>query len=161
MAGDRSPRDDAPRETLKGSVERITYYNSENGYTVLRLRPEQLRLGNRDGLVTIVGAMPELQPGEAVIFEGQWVDDPKYGRQFRAENVRQFAPATVEGLRRYLGSGMVRGIGPRMAERIVDHFGLETLDVLDRDPERLFEVDGVGPYRAQNIARAWREQQAI
>ena len=149
-------------ETLKGTVERITYYNEENGYTVLRLRPEQLRLGGpRDGLVTVVGTMPEVQPGESVEFQGEWVTDARYGRQFRAESVRQTMPATVEGMRRYLGSGLIKGIGPRTAEKIVAHFGLETLDVLDRTPERLLEVPDVGPKRMRMIARAWQEQQAV
>ncbi len=149
-------------ETLKGTVERITYYNEENGYTVLRLRPEQLRLGGpRDGLVTVVGALPEIQPGESVEFQGEWVTDARYGRQFRAESVKQTMPATVEGMRRYLGSGLIKGIGPRTAEKIVAHFGLETLDVLDRTPERLREVPDVGPKRMRMIARAWQEQQAL
>jgi len=149
-------------ELLKGTVERVTYYNAENGYTVLRMRPEQPRLGmSRDGLITVVGALPELQPGEAVEFDGQWVQDARYGHQFRAESVRQTVPATVEAMRRYLGSGLIRGIGPRTAEKIVDHFGLETLNVLDHDPERLLEVPDVGQKRMQMITRAWAEQQAI
>jgi exodeoxyribonuclease V alpha subunit len=149
-------------EKLKGSVERITFYNDENGYTVLRLRPEQLRLGvARDGTVTVVGALPELQPGEAVEFDGEWVNDSRYGQQFRAESVRQSVPATVEGMRRYLGSGLIKGIGPKTAEKIVDHFGLATLDVLDRHPERLREVPDVGAKRTRLIAKAWQEQQAV
>ncbi|GAB4571671.1 MAG: ATP-dependent RecD-like DNA helicase [Anaerolineae bacterium] len=149
-------------EQLKGSVERITFYNPENGYTVLRLRPEQLRLGGaRDGLVTVVGSLPELQPGEVVAFTGEWVTDARYGRQFRAESVRQTMPATIEGMRRYLGSGLIKGIGPRTAAKIVDHFGLQTLEVLDHHPERLMEVPDVGRKRMAMIARAWAEQQAI
>ncbi len=149
-------------ETLKGTVERITFYNEETGYTVLRLRPEQLRLGGpRDGLVTVVGTLPELQPGESVAFSGQWVTDPRYGRQFRAESVKQTLPATVEGLRRYLGSGLIKGIGPKTAEKIVGYFGLETLDMLDRYPDRLLEVPDIGPKRTAMIKRAWQEQQAV
>ncbi|NPV67795.1 MAG: ATP-dependent RecD-like DNA helicase [Anaerolineae bacterium] len=147
---------------LKGTVERVTYYNAENGYTVLRMKPEQPRLGmSRDGLITVVGELPELQPGESVEFDGQWVEDARYGHQFRAESVRQIMPATIEGMRRYLGSGLIKGIGPRTAEKIVDYFGLDTLSVLDRDPERLLEVPDVGQKRMQMIARAWAEQQAI
>ncbi len=149
-------------ELLKGTVERVTYYNAENGYTVLRMKPEQPRLGmSRDGLITVVGELPEIQPGESVEFDGQWVQDARYGHQFRAESVRQVMPATVEGMRRYLGSGLIKGIGPRTAEKIVDYFGLDTLNVLDRDPERLMEVPDVGQKRMQMIARAWAEQQAI
>ncbi len=149
-------------ELLKGAVERITYYNEENGYTVLRMRPEQLRLGlARDGTVAVVGMLPELQPGEAVEFEGEWVTDPRYGQQFRAEKVRQSTPATVEGMRRYLGSGLIKGIGPKTAEKIVDRFGVQTLDVLDRSPDRLLEVPDVGKKRMLLIRKAWAEQQAI
>ncbi|MBN2469737.1 MAG: ATP-dependent RecD-like DNA helicase [Anaerolineae bacterium] len=149
-------------ETVKGTVERITYYNEENGYSVLRVKPEQLRLGtSRDGLLTVVGALPELQPGEAVEFTGEWVEDARYGQQFKAESVKQTVPATVEGMRRYLGSGLIRGIGPRTAEKIVDHFGLETLNVLDHEPARLLDVPDVGRKRMQMIARAWAEQQAV
>lgn len=149
-------------ETVKGTVERITYYNDENGYTVLRIKPEQLRLGtSRDGLLTVVGALPELQPGEAVEFTGEWVQDARYGQQFKAESVRQTVPATVEGMRRYLGSGLIKGIGPRTAKKIVDHFGLDTLRVLDHDPARLQEVPDVGRKRTKMIAKAWAEQQAV
>jgi exodeoxyribonuclease V alpha subunit len=150
-------------EQLNGTVERITYYNPENGYTVLRIKPEQMRLSAtaRDGTVTVVGPLPELQPGEAVQFGGEWVQDKRYGQQFRAETVKQTMPASAEGIRRYLGSGLIKGIGPRMAERIVDHFGLETLNVLDHDPDRLREVDDIGPKRTKLIKMAWVEQQAI
>jgi len=149
-------------EKLKGTVERITYYNDENGYTVLRLRPEQMRLGALSGdLVTVVGNLPDLQPGEAVEFEGEWTTHASYGRQFRAENVQRTMPATIEGMRRYLGSGLIKGIGPRTAEKIVNHFGLETINVLDHAPERLMEVPDVGRKRMRMIAEAWQEQQAI
>lgn len=147
-------------DTLSGSVERVTYYNEETGYCVLRLSPAQLLLG-RDQLITVVGNMPELQPGESVQLEGQWVTHPRHGRQFRAENVRQIRPANAEAIRRYLGSGLIKGIGPKTAEKIVEHFGEETLDVLDRTPKRVQEVEGVGEHRAGLIAQAWAEQQAI
>lgn len=149
-------------EKLKGTVERITYYNDESGYTVLRLRPEQLRLGvARDGLITVIGEMPELQPGESVEFEGVWETHARHGKQFRARTVKQSYPATLEGMRRYLGSGLIKGIGPKTAENIVKHFGKQTMDVLDRDPARLREVEGVGEFRAKLIAQAWVQQQAI
>lgn len=150
-------------EQLKGTVERITYFNAENGYTVLRLRPDQLRLPgiSRDGTITVVGALPELQPGEGVAFTGDWVTDPKWGKQFKAESVQQAMPATLEGMRRYLGSGLIKGIGPRTAEKIVDHFGLDTIDTLDRNPELLRDVADIGPKRTKMIKQAWIEQQAI
>ena len=113
-------------ETLSGSVERITYYNPENGYTVLRLRPQGRRnlpgLG-RDGLATVVGNLPELNPGEHLKLQGRWSNHPKFGTQFAVEICEQTLPATVNGIRRYLGSGLVKGIGPRLAERIVGYFG--------------------------------------
>src|SRR5579872_1419805 len=95
-------------ELLEGIVERITFYNDENGYTVLRLRPNKLRRGQvgKDGLATIVGTLPELQPGESVRLSGVWASHSEYGSQFQAATVEQMAPATVEGLRRYLGSGL-------------------------------------------------------
>ena len=100
-------------ETLSGSVERITYYNSENGYSVLRLRPEHGRPAgaDRQGLVTIIGNLPELQPGEYVALQGQWGNHPKHGPQFQVEICQQTMPATVAGMRRYLGSGLIKGIG--------------------------------------------------
>lgn len=147
-------------DTLTGSVERITFYSDETGYCVLRLRPHQLPLG-RDQLVTVVGTMPELQPGESVRLQGEWSNHPQYGRQFRAEVVTQIRPADAEAIRRYLGSGLIKGIGPVTARKIVDTFGADTLDVLDRTPDRMLEVGGVGKHRARLIAEAWVEQQHI
>jgi exodeoxyribonuclease V alpha subunit len=142
-------------ETLEGAVERITYHNAENGYSVVRLRPR------RGEVVTVVGNLPELQPGESLRLTGAWSNHPLRGAQFRAVSCEQILPATIEGLRRYLGSGLVKGIGPRMAERIVRQFGLTTLQVLEQDPEQLLRVPGIGRKRVADIARAWAEQQAI
>lgn len=147
-------------DTLTGSVERITYYSDETNYCVLRLRPDQLPLG-RDQLVTVVGTMPELQPGESVRLQGEWANHPRHGRQFRAEVVTQIRPASAEAIRRYLGSGLIKGVGPVTAERIVDYFGAETLDILDRTANRVLEVPGVGRVRAKLIAEAWVQQQHI
>jgi exodeoxyribonuclease V alpha subunit len=152
-------------ETLEGTVERVTYYSEETGYSVLRVDPVNplstwTNLGE-DGLVTVVGTLPEVSPGESVRAEGVWQTHTAYGRQFRAENLRRVAPATIEGIRRYLGSGLIKGIGPKTAERIVDRFGLETLDILDSDPERLYDVEGVGPHRVRLITQAWIDQQHI
>ncbi len=151
------------RETLEGVIERITYYSDDSGYTVLRLRPSKPHFGQArgDNLLTVVGTLPELQPGESVRLTGVWTSHREHGKQFRAESVEQMAPATLEGLRRYLGSGLIKGIGPVTATRIVDHFGLRTLDVLDRAPERMIEVPGVGKHRATLIGKAWAEQQQI
>ncbi len=153
-------------ETLKGLVERITYYAGETGFSVIRLKPVQRHLvppgaTNREGLVTVVGELPELNPGESLKLTGRWMSHPKHGRQFRSENCEQTLPATIEGLRRYLGSGMIRGIGPVMAERIVRKFGVKTLDVIESNPERLREVLGIGARRVQQVAAAWEEQKSI
>ncbi len=151
-------------ESLTGSVERVTYYNPENGYSVLRLRPDSSRIMpglSRDGLVTVVGNLPELVPGEHVRLSGRWGNHPKHGLQFEVEVCEQTLPATVTGIRRYLGSGLVKGIGPRLAERIVDHFGAETLDVIESQPKRLREVPDIGPKRVGMISRAWEEQKQV
>ncbi|NLX11895.1 MAG: ATP-dependent RecD-like DNA helicase [Chloroflexi bacterium] len=150
----------AAPDVLNGTVERITFYSEETNYCVLRLRPDQPRLGGGQ-LVTVVGTMPEIQPGESVRLEGEWTSHPQYGRQFRAELVTTVRPATAEAIQRYLGSGLVKGVGPVTAQRIVDYFGLDTLDTLDRMPQRMLEVPGVGKHRAGLIARAWVEQQHI
>ena len=151
-------------DVLTGSVERITYYNPENGYSVLRLRPEGMKAlpgANREGLVTVVGNLPELSPGEYLHLKGRWSAHPRHGQQFQVEICEQTLPATAAGIRRYLGSGLVKGIGPRLAERIVAHFGAQTLEVIERRPERLDEVPDIGPKRLRLIARAWEEQKQV
>ena len=157
----------AEREQISGSVERITYYNQENGYSVIRLKPDSRGMlpfkyaGGRESLITVVGNLPEVNPGEWLKLSGQWASHSKHGRQFQAEMCEQSLPATTEGIKRYLGSGMIRGIGPVMAERIVDLFGEETLDVIDFQPERLSEVLGIGRKRVRSIIKSWDEQRAI
>lgn len=150
---------------ISGSVERVTYYNEENGYSVIRLKPDSRGMlpfkYASDGLVTVVGNLPELQPGEWVKLTGKWSSHPRHGRQFQVELCEKSMPATVEGIKRYLGSGMIRGVGSVMAERIVNRFGAETLDVIDEQPERLQEVLGIGKKRIKGIVKAWAEQRAI
>lgn len=150
-------------EKLTGSVERVTYYNPENGYSVLRLRPQQGMLVdvNREGLVTVVGNLPEVSPGEQLELKGNWEKHSKHGTQFKAEICEQSKPVTLIGIRNYLGSGLIKGIGKRLAENIVDHFGMETLDVIDRSPERLLEVQDIGPKRSRKISQSWQEQRHI
>jgi exodeoxyribonuclease V alpha subunit len=158
-------------EQISGSVERITYYNEENGYTVLRLKPDSRKMlphagPSRGGfgqleLVTVVGNLPELNPGEWLKLTGRWTSHAQHGRQFQAEQCEQTLPATSEGIKRYLGSGLIRGVGPKMAERIVNRFGEETLDVIERDPQRLLNVLGIGKKRIDGIVKAWEEQRAI
>lgn len=153
-----------PKDTLTGSVERITYYNPENGYTVLRLRPDRVR-GipglSREGLATIVGNLPELSPGEHLKLTGTWINHPKHGLQFSPEICVQTLPATAAGIQRYLGSNLIKGIGPRLAERIVAHFGRETLDIIEEQPGRLREVPDIGPKRTAKISQAWAQQRQV
>ncbi|MGQ9491956.1 MAG: SF1B family DNA helicase RecD2 [Anaerolineae bacterium] len=143
-------------DTLRGTVERITYHNEENGYTVVQLQPE-----GANYTVTVVGNMLGINVGESVLFTGAWVAHPQYGRQFKAESMRTVLPATIAGLEKYLGSGLIKGIGPITARRIVRKFGLDTLRVIEEEPERLHEVLGVGRKRIALITRAWAEQQKI
>jgi exodeoxyribonuclease V alpha subunit len=150
-------------ETLKGTVERVTYYNEGNGYTVLKIMPDRKYpdAAARDGTVAVVGIMPEIAVGEAVEFTGQWGDDPRFGRQFKAESVTPVAPTTEAGIISYLSSGLVKGIGERTAEKIVKHFGIRTLDVLDHSPERLSEVPGLKKDLADKLAKAWADNQSV
>jgi exodeoxyribonuclease V alpha subunit len=150
-------------DTLTGSVERITYYNPENGYSVIRIQPDQHQGagGSNKDLVTVVGNLPELSPGEHLRLAGSWKNHPKHGLQFQSETCEQILPATVVGIHRYLGSGLIKGIGPRLAERIVDQFGDQALEVIERHPERLLEVPDIGPKRSHSIASAWEEQKQV
>ncbi len=152
-------------ETLEGVVERVTYHSDETGYTVIRLRPnssQAVRTGQTNqGLLTVVGTLPELQPGESVRLTGSWTSHREHGRQFRAESVEQMVPSTLEGLRRYLGSGLIKGVGPVTAKKIVDHYGLKTMDILESDATRMADVPGVGRHRANLIADGWAKQRKI
>src|SRR4051794_35452925 len=142
---------------VEGVLERITYANEGNGYTVARVD-----MGRGGGeLLTVVGSLLGAQPGESLRMEGRWGSHPQYGKQFTVENYRTVLPATVQGIRRYLGSGLIKGIGPRIADRITEHFGVDTLDVIEEQPKRLIEVPGLGPKRTKMIAAAWEEQKAI
>ncbi|MFC1409657.1 ATP-dependent RecD-like DNA helicase [Streptacidiphilus sp. N1-12] len=142
---------------VTGVLERITYSNEETGYTVARVDTGR---GAGD-LLTVVGALLGAQCGESLRLHGRWGSHPQYGKQFTVENYTTVLPATVQGIRRYLGSGLIKGIGPRLADRIVEHFGTETLDVIEQRPERLIEVPKLGPKRTKMIAAAWEEQKAI
>ncbi len=143
-------------QQIKGTVERVTYYSEESGYSVIRLNVK-----GWTGLATVVGNLPQVTPGESLRLEGVWTTHPQYGRQFKAERCEQILPATVEGIKKYLGSGMVKGVGPVTAARIVQRFGADTFRVLDEEPRRLREALGVGPKRAVAIAKSWQEQKQI
>lgn len=142
---------------VEGVLERITYANEESGYTVARVDT-----GHGAGdLLTVVGSLLGAQPGESLRMEGRWGSHPQYGKQFTVENYSTLLPATIQGIRRYLGSGLIKGIGPKIADRIVEHFGIDTLDVIEEQPKRLIEVPGLGPKRTRLIGAAWEEQKAI
>jgi len=145
-----------PLATLEAVLERITYANEENGYTVARVATR----GSAD-LTTVVGNLLGAQPGESLRMRGLWKSHPQFGRQFEVRDYTTVLPATIQGIRRYLGSGLIKGIGPKMAERIVGHFDLDTLRVIEEEPARLIEVPGLGPKRTALIGRAWEEQKAI
>ncbi|SEH01441.1 exodeoxyribonuclease V alpha subunit [Nonomuraea solani] len=142
---------------LDAVLERITYANEETGYTIARVATDR---GGSE-LLTVVGPLLGAQVGESLRLHGRWGSHPRYGRQFEVWSYTTVLPATVQGIRRYLGSGLIKGIGPKMAERIVDHFGTGTLDVIEQQPERLVEVPGLGPKRTKMIAAAWEEQKII
>jgi exodeoxyribonuclease V alpha subunit len=146
----------APTATLDAVLERITYANQETGYTVARVATDR-----SSDLLTVVGPLLGAQPGESLRLQGHWASHPQYGRQFLVEAYDTMLPATIQGIRRYLGSGLIKGIGPKMAERIVAHFGQATLEVIEQAPGRLVEVPGLGPKRTAMITAAWAEQQAI
>jgi exodeoxyribonuclease V alpha subunit len=147
----------APGAVVNAVLERITYANEETGYTIARVATDR----SGTDLLTVVGSLLGVQPGESLRLVGRWGSHPKYGRQFEVHSFTTVLPATVQGIERYLGSGLIKGIGPRMAARIVAHFGADTLQVIEQAPQRLVEVPGLGPKRTAMIGTAWQEQKAI
>lgn len=146
-----------PASVLEAVLERITFQAEDTGYTIARVATA--RSGSE--LLTVVGPLLGAQVGESLRLSGRWGSHPRYGRQFEVWSYTTVLPATVQGIQRYLGSGLIKGIGPKMAERIVDHFGLDTLEVIESSPERLVEVPGLGPKRTKLIGAAWEEQKII
>ncbi len=146
---------------LEGSVESIVFRNEDNHYTVARFRPKDSGRLFRDDLTTIVGVLPGVHVGELLSVEGEWEKDPRYGRQLHISSFTQRLPASKEGITRYLGSGLIKGIGPKKAQRIVDHFGEQTLAIIEQQPERLSEVKGISAKDREQIEKAWAEQGEI
>jgi len=144
------------QDVLECTLERVVFANEENAWSVVRVVP-----AGGGEVVSAVGKLLGVQPGESLRLEGSWEEDRKFGRQFRVESYRTVSPATAEGIRKYLGSGLIPGIGKVMAKRLVERFGLETLEVIESQPERLAEVPGIGPKRRAEIQRAWVEQREI
>jgi exodeoxyribonuclease V alpha subunit len=144
------------REVLAGLIERITYHNVENGFCVVRAKAR----GHRD-IVTIVGHAATIAAGEWITASGEWVNDRTHGQQFKARFLRTSPPTSAEGIEKYLSSGMIRGVGPVYAKKLVRAFGEKVFDVIEATPDRLREVDGIGPVRAASILAAWAEQKAV
>ncbi len=142
-------------ETIEGAIDRIVYSNEENAWTVVRLAVRGR------GEITAVGNLLGVQPGESLRLKGSWVRDRKWGKQFKAESYMTVKPETFTGIEKYLASGLVHGIGKELARRLVQHFGLDTLEVIDRAPGRLSEVQGIGKVRLERITKAWKEQREI
>src|SRR5436190_18032049 len=143
-------------ESLSGLIERVTFFNEENGFAVLKVKAK----GHRDQ-VTVIGSLPSVSAGEWVTAQGRWIQDREFGLQFRAEMLASTAPTTKEGIEKYLGSGMVKGIGPIYAKKLVHKFGEQIFDVIETQSARLEELDGIGPKRRQRIKDAWAEQKVI
>ena len=145
-----------PQEVLAGLVERVTYHNAENGFCVLRAKAR----GHRD-VVTVVGHAATIAAGEWITASGEWVNDRTHGQQFKARFLRTSPPTSADGIEKYLSSGMIRGIGPAYARKLLRAFGEKVFDVIEAAPDRLREVDGIGPVRAASILAAWAEQKAV
>jgi len=144
------------REVLAGLVERVTFHNEESGFCVLRAKAR----GHRD-LVTVIGHAATISPGEWITASGEWVNDRTHGQQFKARFMRASAPTSIDGIEKYLGSGMIRGIGPVYAKKMVKAFGEKVFDIIEAEPDRLREVPGIGPVRAARITAAWAEQKIV
>jgi len=150
------PQPQGPVESLTGLVERVTFFNQENGFAVLKVKVK----GRRDETV-VVGSLPSVNPGEWLTAEGRWIHDREFGLQFKAELLKSTPPTTREGIEKYLGSGMVRGIGPVYAKKLVAKFGEKIFDIIENYSARLQEVEGIGPHRRQQIREAWAQQKVI
>src|SRR6516225_5434160 len=146
-----------PQAELAAVLERITYANEETGYSIARVATER----SGPDLLTVVGPLLGAQIGETLRLTGRWTSHPRYGRQFEVRSYSTLLPATIQGIQRYLGSGLIKGIGPVMAERMVAHFGTDILRIIEEESQRLVEVPGVGPKRTRLVAEAWEEQKAI
>src|SRR4051795_10198227 len=144
------------QEVLAGIVERVTFHNAENGFCVLRAQAR----GHRD-LVTVIGHAATIAAGEWITASGNWINDRTHGQQFKARFLRTSPPTSADGIEKYLSSGMIRGVGPIYAKKLVRAFGEKVFDVIEATPDRLRQLDGIGPVRAASILAAWAEQKAV
>src|ERR1700710_494349 len=152
----RAPVEPSTLEVLAGAVERVTFHNADSGFCVLRIKAR----GHRD-LVTVIGHAATISAGEWITASGEWVNDHTHGQQFKARFLRPSEPTSLDGIEKYLGSGMIRGIGPVYAKELVRAFGEKVFDTIEAEPERLREVTGIGPVRAKRITDAWAEQKIV
>ena len=152
----KHPSENQSQEILAGLVERVTYHNAENGFCVLRAKAR----GHRD-VVTVVGHAATIAAGEWITASGEWVNDRTHGQQFKARFLHTSPPTSADGIEKYLSSGMIRGIGPAYAKKLLRAFGEKVFDIIETTPDRLREVDGIGPVRASRITAAWAEQKAV
>src|SRR5450631_360991 len=144
------------QEVLAGPVERVTFHNDESGFCVLRIKAR----GHRE-LVTVIGHAAVISAGEWITASGEWINDRTHGQQFKAKFLKTSEPTSLDGIEKYLGSGMIRGIGPVYAKKLVRAFGEKVFDTIEAEPERLREVTGIGPVRADRITAAWAEQKIV
>lgn len=142
--------------TIQGEVVGVVYHNPENGYVIARIMSPA-----EPGQTTVVGTLGSIAPGESLRLSGEWIDHPKFGRQFKVEGCEHLLPASLNGIRRFLESGAIKGIGEKTAERLVSRFGSQVLDILDSDPERLLEMDGIGPAKLKMIVSSWQEKREV
>jgi exodeoxyribonuclease V alpha subunit len=152
----KSAPEPSTQEVLAGLVERVTFHNAENGFCVLRAKAR----GHRD-LVTVVGHAAIISAGEWITASGEWTNDRTHGQQFKARFLKTSAPSSIDGIEKYLGSGMIRGIGPVYAKKMVKAFGEKVFDIIEAEPNRLREVTGIGAVRAKRITDAWAEQKIV
>ena len=143
-------------ESLEGVLERITFYNEENGFLIGKLKGQ-----TKAAEIAVVGKAPKVQCGETLVLTGSWTTHPKHGRQFSFTSLKSKLPASAYGIRKYLASGLIHGIGKTYANKIVDHFGADTLRVISEESGRLREIEGIGKLRAKSIKEAWEEQKAV
>src|SRR5258707_8005210 len=144
------------QEVLAGPVERVTFHSDDSGFCVLRIKAR----GHRE-LVTVIGHAAVISAGEWITASGEWINDRTHGQQFKAKFLRTSEPTSLDGIEKYLASGMIRGIGPVYAKKLVRAFGEKVFDVIEAEPDRLREVGGIGAVRASRITAAWSEQKAV
>ncbi|MGD8981473.1 MAG: helix-hairpin-helix domain-containing protein, partial [Desulfobacterales bacterium] len=144
-----------PTTILEGELERITYFNAENHYTIAKLKTSKT-----NSIVTIVGTMSTVKTGQFLKIEGTWEIHPKYGQQFKIRTYEETLPATIDGIKKYLRSGIVKGIGPSTADKMINHFKTEVFDIIEKYPEKLLEIEGIGKAKAALICNAWKYNHA-